>query len=92
MAIHKSAQKAHRASLRKKRYNTAVKINIKTLVKAVRTSILEKKIDEARGSLNKAIKSLDKAVTQGILHRNNASRRISRLILQINKFAGSIKS
>ena len=69
-----------------------MKINIKTLVKAVRTSILEKKIDEARGSLNKAIKSLDKAVTQGILHRNNASRRISRLILQINKFAGSIKS
>lgn len=80
-----SAEKAHRSSERKYLYNLKVKRNIKELVKAARELIKNKKEKEAKETLSKAQKYLDKAVTQKVLHRNNASRRISRLVAMYNK-------
>jgi len=85
MAKHGSPEKAHRSSERKRLYNLRVKRNIKELVKTAREFIRSKKEKEAKESVARAIKYLDKAVTQGVLHRNNASRRISRLVTLFNK-------
>lgn len=85
MAKGSSAEKAHRKSVRRHLYNLRVKRNIKELVKTALELIKSKKEKEAREAVAKAIKYLDKAVTQGVIHRNNASRRISRLVQFMNK-------
>jgi small subunit ribosomal protein S20 len=84
LANHKSALKRHRQSEKKRIRNTAVKSTIKTTIKGVRESIKNKNAEEAALGLNKAGSQLDKAVTKGVLHRNNASRKISRLTTAVN--------
>jgi len=41
--------------------------------------------DKAKEAATAAVSSLDKAVTKGVLHPNNAARRKSRLMKRINK-------
>ena len=84
MANHKSALKRHRQSEKKNIRNTAVKSTIKTTIKGIRASIKDKNAEEAGLQLKKASTQLDKAVTKGVLHRNNASRKISRLTTAVN--------
>lgn len=79
MANHKSALKRHRQSEKKRIRNTAVKSTIKTSIKGIRASIKDGNTEEATLRLTKTCTQLDKAVSKGILHRNNASRKISRL-------------
>ncbi|MBE9531370.1 MAG: 30S ribosomal protein S20 [Proteobacteria bacterium] len=84
MANHKSALKRHRQSEKKRIRNTAVKSTIKTSIKGVRESINDNNAEEAALQLKKANTQLDKAVAKGVLHRNNASRKISRLTTAVN--------
>ncbi len=84
MANHKSALKRHRQSEKKRIRNTAVKSTIKTSIKGVREAIKSGNAEEAVLGLNKAGSQLDRAVTKGVLHRNNASRKISRLTTAVN--------
>jgi len=44
--------------------------------------------DEASLKLKKAVIAIDKAVTKGILHKNAASRKKSRLARRFNKLTG----
>lgn len=89
MANHRSALKRHRQSEKKRIRNTAIKSSIKTAVKKVRASISEGNAAEAKASLAPTCILLDRAVTKGVLHRNNASRKISRLTLAVNSIASS---
>ncbi len=84
MANHKSALKRHRQSLKKHARNTAVKSAIKTAIKSVRKSFESGNAEEAGTNLKVATTLLDKAVTKGVLHKNNASRKISRLSTAAN--------
>ncbi len=84
MANHRSAIKRHRQSEKRRIRNTNVKSAIKTAVKGVRASIKEGNAEEAAKKLQKAITLLDGAVTKGVLHRNNASRKVSRLSIAVN--------
>jgi small subunit ribosomal protein S20 len=84
LANHKSAIKRHKQSEKRRLRNTAVKSTIKTAVKKVRVAADSGNKDEAADNLKTAAKLLDKAVTKGVLHRNNASRRISRLTTLVN--------
>lgn len=88
MATHKSAIKRHRQSLKRQTRNQAIKSRLRTIVKKVRTAIEQKDSTAARAALGVAGRALDKAVTLGVIHRNGASRRISRLTLQINQLRG----
>lgn len=87
MPTHKSALKRHRQSLRRKERNTAVKTAVKTATKKVRDTMKAGNIDEARKSLSSATILLDRAVSKGVLHRNNASRKISRLSKSVNSLS-----
>ncbi len=84
MANHKSALKRQRQSEKKRIRNTAVKSTIKTSIKGIRESIKDGNTEEATLRLKKTGSQLDKAVTKGVLHRNNASRKISRLTTAVN--------
>lgn len=79
MAITKSAKKAIRQSATRKEHNIVYKTKIKKLVKEARTLVLAKKPAEAKKLLPEIYKALDKAAKVGIIKKNNASRRKSRL-------------
>jgi small subunit ribosomal protein S20 len=55
----------------------------RTMVKKAFTSIDEGTASDARAASQEAIKALDKAAEKGILHKNNAARRKSRLMKRL---------
>ena len=85
MANHASAIKRHKQSEKRKLRNAAVKSSLKTAVKKVKEAQVAGKADEAKTNLKKAVSELDKAVSKGVLHRNNAARKVSRLTKQLNQ-------
>ncbi|MBI5886580.1 MAG: 30S ribosomal protein S20 [Deltaproteobacteria bacterium] len=87
MANHASALKRHRQSEKGRLRNAAVKSGIRSTVKKVQDAIAAGKGEDAVKFLKGAVTILDKAVTGGVLHRNNASRKISRLTTKVNAIA-----
>ncbi len=57
---------------------------VKTSIKKVREAIAEKNLEAAQKALLKAIPLIQKGITHGIYHKNNASRKISRLTRAVN--------
>jgi small subunit ribosomal protein S20 len=64
-----------------------VKSDVKNAVKAVRSAVQANDQDQARAALQKANSVLDKAAGKGVIHRNNAQRRVARLSRAVNKMA-----
>lgn len=79
MAITTSAKKALRQGLRRKAQNSIYKDKIKNLLKEVRGLIAQKKIEEAKKILPQVFKILDKSAKVGVIKKNNADRKKSRL-------------
>ena len=85
MAITSSAKKAHRASLTKKVYNDRRRKDMRSAIKKVAKLVSEKKTKEAEAALPAAYKAIDKAWKRGIVKKNNAARKKSRLAKMISK-------
>ena len=85
MSITKSAKKAIRQSAVRREHNIVYKDKIKALVKQARTLVLAKKSAEAKKLLPDIYAALDKAAKVGVIKKNNASRRKSRLTRLIEK-------
>lgn len=79
MPITRSAKKTLRASARKKAVNDRRRRAMKDAVKSVRKLKLEKKGADVRGALSNAYQAIDKAVKGGIIKKNTAARKKSRL-------------
>ena len=85
MAIIKSAKKAIRQN-KKNRIHNLIYINkIKSLVKETKSLVLQKKNKEAKELLPKVYEALDKAAKIGVIIKNNASRRKSRMAKAIGR-------
>ena len=80
---HKSAIKRHRQSVKQAARNHVVRTQVRHAVRELRETIGRKDTPTAETQLRAVMKTLDKAATKGVLHRNNASRRISRLSRQV---------
>ena len=85
MANIKSAKKRILTSNKKAEANKAVKTGVKSVIKNVRTAVESGDKAAAQDALKKAEATIDKACTKGVLHKNNASRKVSRLASSINK-------
>ena len=85
MANTKSAIKAIRSSEKKRVRNRRVRTETRTYIKKAKSQIEAGELEEAQKSVAQAIQALDKAAERGILHRNNASRRKSRLVQSLNR-------
>lgn len=85
MANIKSAKKRVLVAERNHERNVAMKSAIKTAVKKVLESAKAKELDSLKTSLSKAYQLYDKAVVKGIIHKNNAARKKSRLTKNVNK-------
>lgn len=79
MAITKSAKKAIRQTKTRRAHNLVYINNIKKLIKELKGFVTQKKTSEAKALLPKVYQILDKAAKVGIIKKNNASRRKSRL-------------
>ena len=82
MANTKSAIKRIRQNERRRLRNRVARSRVRTALKTARAAITEN-VETARPSVSDAIRSLDKAVTKGIVHRNTAARKKSRLMKQL---------
>jgi small subunit ribosomal protein S20 len=82
-----SAKKQARSGVRRALRNRAVRSEVKTkVVKARRTLTGGPVAESERFALGlEAIQALDRAASKGVLHRNNAARRKSRLAKQLSK-------
>jgi small subunit ribosomal protein S20 len=57
---------------------------VRTAVKSARTAAERGDLEQARATVSRTARLLDKAVTKGVLHRNAAARRKSRLSRLVN--------
>ncbi len=85
MAITKSAKKAIRQNERRKEQNLVYKDKIKSLIKEARSLVLAKKVAEANKMLSAIYSVLDKAAKRGVIKKNAASRKKSRLTRLVEK-------
>lgn len=79
MANHKSALKRARQNEVRRLRNKSMKTQTKNVTKRVRQAVNEKSIETARSELDAAKSVIDKAAKKGVIHKNTASRKISRL-------------
>lgn len=79
MAITSSAKKAIRSSARKRVFNLRRMGNMRGAVREIRKLVIDKKTSEATALLPKAYKAIDKMAKRGIIKKNTAARKKSRL-------------
>lgn len=90
MANIKSAKKRILVAEKNRIRNVAFKSSIKTAVrKVLELANAGNAADELKAALSKAYQLCDKAVSKGILHKNTAARKKSRLTKAINKIAAA---
>ena len=80
---HKSAIKRHRQSVKHADRNRVVRTHVRHAMRTLRETIDSKDAGIAATQLRGVMQTLDKAVAKGVLHRNNAARRIARLSRQV---------
>lgn len=85
LANSSSARKRIRSSQRKHEQNRGVRSAVRTAVAKARRAVGQESPDESQALISLATSALDKAAEHGILHRRNASRRKSRLMLMAAK-------
>jgi small subunit ribosomal protein S20 len=77
-----------RADEKKRIRNLKVRSKVKTMIKKAERSITTGDVDTIE-ALRIACSELDKAASKGVIHKNNAARRKSRLMAKFNKAAAS---
>ena len=87
MANHKSALKRIRQTVKRRARNRHILTSMRTQLKRVRAAIEAGDLDAATSALGPATKALARAASKGVIHRNQASRKISRLTLAVRKLA-----
>jgi len=85
MPITKSAKKALRQNQKRRVKNLVYKKKMKNLIKEVRSLVSEKKTEEAKKLLPQIYKALDKSAKVGVIKKNTASRKKSRITKSVNK-------
>jgi small subunit ribosomal protein S20 len=84
LATHKSAEKRDRQAKARRARNIAAKSAIKTKVKAVIAAVDSKNRENSEKALKATVPAVAKAASKGLIHKKNASRKISRLTRKVN--------
>lgn len=90
MAIS-SADKRHKQNLKRRLRNRSAISRVKTHVKKVEAALEAKDMEKAKQELQKAYSIIDHTASKGILHKNNAARKKSRLMATYNTLAAAAK-
>ena len=84
LATHKSAIKRDKQNKKRRIRNKNFRSLMKTKVKTALTAIEEKDAAKAQALLKGTISTISKTASKGIIHKNTASRKISRLTKRVN--------
>jgi small subunit ribosomal protein S20 len=85
MPNNAAAKKRMRQEQKRRLHNRSVKSIVKTQVTKARQAIdLDVDVDVAAEAVRAAVSDLDRAAKKGVIHPNNAARRKSRLMKQLN--------
>ncbi len=84
MANIKSAKKRIKVTQAKTMRNTMIKSALKTKIKKFEAAVASQDINLAKESFKVVVKALDMAASKGIIHKNKAARKKSRLASKIN--------
>ncbi|UUL75247.1 30S ribosomal protein S20 [Pseudarthrobacter sp. Fe7] len=84
MANIKSQKKRILTNEKARLRNNAVKSELKTAIRAVNTAVESANKEAATTALVTASRKLDKAVSKGVLHKNNAANRKSAISKKVN--------
>jgi small subunit ribosomal protein S20 len=87
MANIKSAKKRIRVIETKTLRNKMIKSRLKTLVKKVESAVNAGDKAAATAALQEATVAIDQAASKGILHKNTAARKVSKLTKAVNSVA-----
>lgn len=87
-----SAKKELRVAERRHMRNKSVKSETKSKITKAEKLIVAGDLEAAKSAVGSAVRTLDKAAEKGILHRNAAARRKSRLVLKLNKAVPATKA
>jgi small subunit ribosomal protein S20 len=81
-----AAKKRMRQEQKRRAHNRSIKSAIRTQLTKARQSIATPTVsgEESLDAVRSAISSLDRAAKKGVIHKNNAARRKSRLMKQLN--------
>ncbi|HBF41061.1 MAG TPA: 30S ribosomal protein S20 [Anaerolineaceae bacterium] len=85
MANIKSAIKRNKQNEKRRVRNRVYRGAARTYVARARAAIASSNVDDAREATLKAISALDKAAQKGVIHKNNAARRKSRLMKHLTE-------
>ncbi len=85
MANIKSAIKRNKQNEKRRLRNRVFRGRTRTSIRKARSAFVTETPAEAQAALLEAISTLDKAAEKGVIHKNNAARRKSRLMKQFNK-------
>jgi len=85
MAVHKSALKRARQSLKRRDRNRALRTALRTALKKYRELLASGDAKAAQAAYVEVQRRIDKARTQGVIHANAAARYKSRLHAQMKK-------
>lgn len=85
----KSAIKRVKTSEKRRALNASQKSALRTAVKSFETAAAASDVEQAQSALLAASRKLDKAVTKGLIHKNAAARKKSRLAKKFNALSAS---
>lgn len=87
MANIKSAKKRIKVIKTKTLRNTMIKSALKTKIKKFEAAVANNNVEEAKANYVIVSKALDMAASKGILHKNKAARKKSRLAIKLNNLS-----
>jgi small subunit ribosomal protein S20 len=90
--MHASAIKKDRQALRRREHNRTMMAAIKTVVKKVRSAVGAKNESAAKAALAEAVPALSKAAAKKLIHKNRASRLVSRLTRHANRLSSPARA
>lgn len=84
MANHKSAIKKMRQDEKRRIRNKSYKTRVKSVVKEVETALNDQNREAAEQAFQNAVSVIDRVASKGIIHKNKAARKKSRLAKKIH--------
>lgn len=73
-----------RQSEKRRMKNVSTKSSVKTQIKKVLGTIEAKDLEKSKEELYSTAKAINKAASDGVIHKNNAARKVSRLTKKVN--------
>jgi small subunit ribosomal protein S20 len=74
-----------RQNARRRTHNRVIRASARTEIKDAHKLIAAGNLDEAEKAVRQAIRALDRAAEKGVIKKNNAARRKSRLLMKLNQ-------